>query len=122
MCSINDISPWLWAMAVITVCSDHKKQNSPLPAAVVGCLVACLVVIFGSNPHSHGAADLFWLIAAGLSCAGKGWLLKDGRRKRKQVHILIYIRSERLMRFQRTCFGTYRWLTAGPTLPAGVFL
>lgn len=57
---------------VITVSSDHKKQNSPLPAAVEGCLVTGLVAGFGAAPQSHDAADLFWLTAAGLSCASKG--------------------------------------------------
>ena len=109
MCSINNIFLWLQALVVITVSSDHKKQNSPLPAAVPGCLVARLV--FGSNPHSHGAADLFGLTDAGFLCASKGWnagLLKDRKRKRKQVHISIYIWSEHLMRFKSTCFGTHR--------------
>lgn len=67
---LNNISPWL---RVITVSSDHKKENSPLPAAAVaGCLVACLVEMFGRDPHSHGTADLLWLPAPGPSCASKG--------------------------------------------------
>lgn len=35
------------------------------------------------------------------------------------MHVFTYVRSERL---QRTCFCTHRWLTAGPALPARVFL
>lgn len=54
------------------MCSDHKKQNSPLPAAVAGYLLAGLVAVFGSDPHSHTDADLFWLTATGLPCTNKG--------------------------------------------------
>lgn len=62
----------LW-LRVITVSSDYKKENSPLPAAAVaGCLVACLVEMFSRDPRSHGTADLLWLPAAGPSCASKG--------------------------------------------------
>lgn len=38
------------------------------------------------------------------------------------MHILIGIQSERLMRFQRMYFHTYRCRTASPPLPARIFL
>lgn len=123
ICSLTNISLWLQAKVVITVSCGHKKENSPLPAAVERCLVACLIATFDCDPCSHGTADLFWLPAAELPCASKDWSAGlTGGRKRKQVRILMWIRSECLVRIQRTGFHTYRWLTAGPKLPARVFL
>lgn len=73
MCSLGIIPLRLLATVAITVSSDQKKQNSPLPATVVACLVVCFVVAkFGSDPRSHSVAVLFWLRAGRVSCTSKG--------------------------------------------------
>lgn len=73
MGSLGIISLRLLVTVAITVSSDQKKENSPLPAAVAACLVVCLVVAkFGSDSRSHSVAVLFWLCAGRVSCAGKG--------------------------------------------------
>lgn len=70
--SLGIVSLRLLATSAITVSSDQKKENSPLPAAVAWCLVDCFVdTIFGSDPHSDNVA-VFWLRAGGASCASKG--------------------------------------------------
>lgn len=50
ICSLGIISLRLIATGTITVSSDHKKQNSPLPTAVDGCLVDCVAVVFWMSP------------------------------------------------------------------------
>lgn len=73
ICSLGIVSLRLLATRAITVSSDQKKENSPLPAAVAACLVGCLVdTKFGTDPRSHNVAVVFWLRAGGASCASKG--------------------------------------------------
>lgn len=73
MCSLGIISLRLLVTVAITVSSDQKKENSPLPATVAACLLVCLVVAkFGDDPRSHSVAVLFWLSAGRVSCASKG--------------------------------------------------
>lgn len=64
----------LIATETITVSSDQKKQNSPLPPAAAVCLVDFLVVAkLGTDPRSDSVAVVFWPSPAGASCARKGW-------------------------------------------------
>lgn len=73
ICSLGLVSLRLLAAEAITVSSDQKKENSPLPAVVVGCLVGCLVdTKFGSDPRSHNVSVVLCLRAGGASCASKG--------------------------------------------------
>lgn len=51
ICSLGIVSLRLLATEAITVFSDQKKENSPLPVAVAWCLVDCLVDRnFGTGP------------------------------------------------------------------------
>lgn len=73
ICSLSIVSLRLLATEAITVSSDQKKQNSPLPTAVAWCWLDCLAdTKFGSDPHSDNVAVVLWLSAGAASCPRKG--------------------------------------------------
>lgn len=79
ICSCGIVSLRLPAAEAITVSSDQKKENSPLPTAVVWCLVDCLVdTKFGTGPFSGNVALVCCMSAGEALCprtAGSAGLL-----------------------------------------------
>lgn len=96
ICSLGIVSLRLLATGAITVSSDQKKENSPLPAAVAWWWVDCLADIkFGRGPRSDTVAVVFWLSAGAASCPRKGgsaglmFFENDGEGERTSANIRI---------------------------------